>query len=445
MITFKCQGCGVTLRLSDDKAGKHGKCPKCNASFVVPTPSANSVIPSAAIHANEPEVLLLAPANAPGRKSRLPLVLTACGGVVVLAVIAAVVVAGWKKPGETPSGANPSVQVARGKPTPSEPRPAGGQTVGVQSAPTSSPVPATPSEAVDEAWQKSWEAFVKMIPERATDESLVGKRVRWAGVITAIKPPDEYWARVFLKMPATLEITAKDDDSIRGRTETIEIDLDPKGSEWKAWEKWRVGDPVQCEGVLSKGNQGGVVTYLYLTKRDTGKRSLVVDVCLEKAVPIGVSVKPDKSATRADAGQTSATPPKDDPRLEAMRKAIVGVWNGTEEPCLGRIISFDAQGRITEDGYAEGGMILGRDDPRQGKVKYRLEANKDGAGVVVIEVDAKGAESPIFTVDEIDEKTAKMREIDGQTKKPTAPALWKRLSTEPYKIKKAASGPVPGR
>jgi hypothetical protein len=36
MITFKCESCGVGLRVSDGQAGKRGKCPKCRADVVVP-------------------------------------------------------------------------------------------------------------------------------------------------------------------------------------------------------------------------------------------------------------------------------------------------------------------------------------------------------------------------------------------------------------------------
>jgi len=36
MIVFKCISCGSRLRVSDDKAGKRGKCPKCNMMVRVP-------------------------------------------------------------------------------------------------------------------------------------------------------------------------------------------------------------------------------------------------------------------------------------------------------------------------------------------------------------------------------------------------------------------------
>lgn len=39
MIRLKCGSCGAVLRVSDDKAGKKGKCPKCGAVTVVPAAS----------------------------------------------------------------------------------------------------------------------------------------------------------------------------------------------------------------------------------------------------------------------------------------------------------------------------------------------------------------------------------------------------------------------
>ncbi|MCE5328608.1 MAG: hypothetical protein LLG01_19570 [Planctomycetaceae bacterium] len=40
MITIKCPACLVWLHISDDKAGKHGKCPKCGEPIVIPSPAA---------------------------------------------------------------------------------------------------------------------------------------------------------------------------------------------------------------------------------------------------------------------------------------------------------------------------------------------------------------------------------------------------------------------
>ncbi len=37
-IRYKCDECGVTMKIKDDLAGKKGKCPKCKNSFVVPAP-----------------------------------------------------------------------------------------------------------------------------------------------------------------------------------------------------------------------------------------------------------------------------------------------------------------------------------------------------------------------------------------------------------------------
>lgn len=36
MIRFRCSACGVVLKVSDDKAGRKGRCPKCRGAMVVP-------------------------------------------------------------------------------------------------------------------------------------------------------------------------------------------------------------------------------------------------------------------------------------------------------------------------------------------------------------------------------------------------------------------------
>lgn len=39
-IRYTCAECGVSMKIKDSLAGKAGKCPKCNATFVVPSPDA---------------------------------------------------------------------------------------------------------------------------------------------------------------------------------------------------------------------------------------------------------------------------------------------------------------------------------------------------------------------------------------------------------------------
>jgi hypothetical protein len=39
MIEFECDGCHKLIRLNDDKAGRHGHCPHCQASVIVPESS----------------------------------------------------------------------------------------------------------------------------------------------------------------------------------------------------------------------------------------------------------------------------------------------------------------------------------------------------------------------------------------------------------------------
>lgn len=38
MIRFACPGCGASFTVGDEKAGKSGKCPKCQSAFVIPAP-----------------------------------------------------------------------------------------------------------------------------------------------------------------------------------------------------------------------------------------------------------------------------------------------------------------------------------------------------------------------------------------------------------------------
>jgi len=47
MIRFACPGCSATFTVADEKAGKTGKCPKCQSQFVIPeAPAAASPPPS---------------------------------------------------------------------------------------------------------------------------------------------------------------------------------------------------------------------------------------------------------------------------------------------------------------------------------------------------------------------------------------------------------------
>ncbi len=58
MIRFACPGCSSTFSVDDSKAGKSGKCPKCGAAFIIPSPE-----PEAA--AASPPPAPLAPATDP--------------------------------------------------------------------------------------------------------------------------------------------------------------------------------------------------------------------------------------------------------------------------------------------------------------------------------------------------------------------------------------------
>ncbi|MFK7819128.1 MAG: hypothetical protein AB8G99_10445 [Planctomycetaceae bacterium] len=37
-IRYKCEECGVSMKIKDDLAGRNGKCPKCKHSFIIPPP-----------------------------------------------------------------------------------------------------------------------------------------------------------------------------------------------------------------------------------------------------------------------------------------------------------------------------------------------------------------------------------------------------------------------
>lgn len=46
MIRFSCPGCGATYSVDDSKAGKTGKCPKCQSQFQIPVPEGVAPAPS---------------------------------------------------------------------------------------------------------------------------------------------------------------------------------------------------------------------------------------------------------------------------------------------------------------------------------------------------------------------------------------------------------------
>lgn len=46
MIRFACPGCSATFTVADEKAGKTGKCPKCQSQFVIPEAPAAAPAPS---------------------------------------------------------------------------------------------------------------------------------------------------------------------------------------------------------------------------------------------------------------------------------------------------------------------------------------------------------------------------------------------------------------
>ena len=44
MIRFACPGCSATFTVTDEKAGKTGKCPKCQTQFTIPAPAVDELI-----------------------------------------------------------------------------------------------------------------------------------------------------------------------------------------------------------------------------------------------------------------------------------------------------------------------------------------------------------------------------------------------------------------
>ncbi len=63
MIRFSCPGCSATFTVGDEKAGKTGKCPKCQSQFVIPASEA----------AEPPPADAPTPAKAPSRPSLSPM------------------------------------------------------------------------------------------------------------------------------------------------------------------------------------------------------------------------------------------------------------------------------------------------------------------------------------------------------------------------------------
>ena len=100
MISFNCKDCGAQFNVRDDKAGGTGKCPKCGASFLVPSPT--SVSPSPAAEADSSLDSLVEATSGYRRGGRLRrslalrggiggrvIAITACGLLVVVLIVLA--------------------------------------------------------------------------------------------------------------------------------------------------------------------------------------------------------------------------------------------------------------------------------------------------------------------------------------------------------------------
>jgi hypothetical protein len=127
--------------------------------------------------------------------------------------------------------------------------------------------------------------------------------------------------------------------------------------------------------------------------------------------------------------------------VDAVKMGIVGVWHGVwDEPNfhMSKLLSFDAEGRITEDGIVAEMGVLGSEANRQGKIKYRLEQRNDGPGINLIEYGDDHKEgSCIYIIDAIAEDKLSMRAFNAKTKETFQLVHWKRIKKEPYKIEEA--------
>ncbi len=63
MIRFSCPGCEAVFNVSDDKAGKTGKCPKCSSQFTIPAAAEGSGPAPAPVYAPPPPPPVAPPAG----------------------------------------------------------------------------------------------------------------------------------------------------------------------------------------------------------------------------------------------------------------------------------------------------------------------------------------------------------------------------------------------
>src|SRR4051794_34484563 len=76
MIRFACPGCGAAYAVPDEKGGKTGRCPKCQAEFVIPAPGPD-VAASPLPPAGAADTVEIAPC--PGCRARLSVARTDLG------------------------------------------------------------------------------------------------------------------------------------------------------------------------------------------------------------------------------------------------------------------------------------------------------------------------------------------------------------------------------
>jgi hypothetical protein len=113
--------------------------------------------------------------------------------------------------------------------------------------------------------------------------------------------------------------------------------------------------------------------------------------------------------------------------LQAVRKNIVGMWNCTEAPCEGAVVTFDEEGRITQEGFlSEDGRVLGFESTS----RYQLSVNPKGPGILIMRVIKDGKAFPMYLVETMDADNIAMRTLEGSphfSSGSTSVVKWKRL------------------
>ena len=114
MITCKCGTCGVALKVSDDKAGRKGKCPKCGAGIAIPVP--DRPLPAVGITIQPQGGGQTNSSSPPSQVSRRWW--WACGGLIGLVLITCAAVLVWPRTEHAPGPESQARLVQPEKPSP---------------------------------------------------------------------------------------------------------------------------------------------------------------------------------------------------------------------------------------------------------------------------------------------------------------------------------------